>query len=120
MCEQVLIFRMGNRLGGVSIQGGHLVGIEQENDFLGFRDLGGKAGGIELGATEIIMLTPFGGWWSRSGFSMMFELGGGFVGVGSNDTLPSLIRSWISCLRQKHLSVVCLRDWWYSQCFARL
>ncbi len=28
------------------------------------------------------MLTHFGGWWSGSGFWMMFEFGGGLVGVG--------------------------------------
>lgn len=30
----------------------------------------------------------------------MLEFGGGLVGVGPNDTLHSLIKSWISCFNR--------------------
>ncbi len=61
--------------------------------FLGSKIFGDVARGIELGAGETDHVDPF--WWLvvGSGFWMMFEFDGGLVGVGSNDTLPSSIRS---------------------------
>lgn len=32
MCKHMLIFRRGNRRRGVSIEGGHLVSVREEND----------------------------------------------------------------------------------------
>lgn len=61
--------------------------------FLDFEILGMYLEGLNWVLVRPIMLTPFDGSWSGNGFWMMFKFGGGLVGVGSNDSLPSSIRS---------------------------
>ena len=61
--------------------------------FLGYEILVMKLAGLNRVLVVLIILTPFGGLWLGSGFWMMLVFGGGLEGVGSNDTLPSSIRS---------------------------
>lgn len=61
--------------------------------FLGSKILVMKQAWLNWVLVIPIILTTFGGLWLGSGFWMMFEFDGGFVGVGSNDTLPSSSKS---------------------------
>lgn len=58
-----------------------------------------KLEGLNYVLVRPIMLTPFGGWWLGGGFWMMFEFGGEFVDVELINTLPSSIRSYLSCFK---------------------
>ena len=65
----------------------------KKTTFLGSKILVMKLAGLNWVLVIPIILTIFGDWWSGNRFWMMLEFDGGLVGVGSNDTLPSLTRS---------------------------
>ncbi len=83
----------GGILEKIFVYGGHIISVRKKMTFLGSKILVMKLTGLNWVLVVPIILTPFGGLWLGNGFWMMLVFGGGLVGVGSNDTLPSSMRS---------------------------